>query len=64
MLEGTQKVHSIAWATSLVDGAAPLATTAPTAGNFLGGVDLADSWVSGWTYGIEDGNRAQALWFE
>ncbi len=64
LLEGTQKIYSIAHTTSLVDNAAPLATTAPTAGTFLGGIDLSDNWISGWTYGIEDGNRAQPLWFE
>ena len=64
LLEGTQPVYSISHATSQVDGAAPLATTAPTAGDFLGGVALSDDWISGWTYGIEEGNRGQALWFE
>ena len=64
LLEGAQKVHSIAWSTSLVDGAAPVTTTAPTTGTFLGGVDLGDDWISGWTYGIEENNRGQALWFE
>jgi hypothetical protein len=63
LLEGTQKVHSIAWTTSLVDGAAPLATTQP-ASDVLGGVTLANDWIQGWTYGINDTNRAQALWFE
>ncbi|MDJ0749091.1 MAG: hypothetical protein QNJ11_06385 [Woeseiaceae bacterium] len=64
LVEGAQKVYSIAHATSLVDNAAPAAGTAPTSGTFLGGVDLSDDWISGWTYGIEDGNRAQPLWFE
>ena len=64
LLEGTLKVFSIDHATSLVDGAAPDASTAPTAGLYLGGVSLADSWIEGWTYGIEDTNRGQALWFE
>ena len=64
LLEGAQKVRSIAWSTSLVDGAAPLTSTAPTTGTFLGGLDLGDDWISGWTYGIEENNRGQALWFE
>ena len=64
LLEGSQKVRSITWSTSLVDGVAPLATTAPTAGTILGGVALGDDWISGWTYGIEADNRGQALWFE
>lgn len=64
LLEGAQKTQSIAWATSQVDGAAPLAATQPSAGDFLGGVSAAADWTAGWTYGIEDTNRAQALWFE
>ncbi len=64
LVEGAQKIYSIAHATSLVDNAAPAAVTTPTSGTFLGGVDLSDNWISGWTYGIEDGNRAQPLWFE
>ena len=64
LLEGALKVFSIDHATALVDGAAPAASTAPTSGLYLGGVSLADSWIGGWTYGIEDTNRGQALWFE
>ena len=64
LLEGAQKVYSIAWATSQVDGAAPVGTTAPTAGDSLGAVEAASDWISGWTYGIEDTNRGQPLWFE
>lgn len=63
LLEGIQKAHSIAWTTSQIDGAAPIASTTP-AGTVLGGVTLADDWIQGWTYGINDSNRAQALWFE
>lgn len=64
LLEGAQKVYSIAWATSQVDGAAPAGTTAPTVGDSLGAVEAASDWISGWTYGIEDTNRGQPLWFE
>ena len=64
LLEGPLKVYSIDHATSLVDGAAPIGSTAPTSGSYLGGVSLANDWIAGWTYGIEDTNRAQALWFE
>lgn len=64
LLEGAQKVHSIAWATSLVDGVAPIGSTTPTSGEYLGGVSLANDWIAGWAYGIEESNRAQALWFE
>ncbi|MEL7187439.1 MAG: serine/threonine protein kinase [Pseudomonadota bacterium] len=64
LLEGTQPVFSIDHATSLIDNAAPAATTAPTSGTYLGGVSLSNDWISGWTYGIEDTNRGQPLWFE
>ena len=64
LLEGMLKVYSIDHATSLVDGAAPIASTAPTSGTYLGGVSLANDWIAGWTYGIEDTNRGQPLWFE
>jgi len=64
LLEGTQKIYSIAWATSLVDDAAPIATTDPDPGTFLGGIDAANDWTAPWAYGISDTNRAQPLWFE
>jgi len=64
LLEGIQPVYSLSWATSQVDGAAPIATTQPTAGDILGGIATSNDWISGWTYGIEDTNRGQALWFE
>ena len=64
LLEGAQKVHSIAWGTSFVDGAVPVGSTSPTSGDYLGGLSLANDWIAGWTYGIEESNRAQALWFE
>ena len=63
LLEGTQKAYSIAWASSQIDGAAPIASTEPASGA-LGGLTLANDWIQGWTYGINDTNRAQALWFE
>ena len=63
LLEGVQPVYSVLWTASLVDGAAPIATTQPT-GNFLGGVSLSNDWTAGWTYGIADTNRGQPLWFE
>ena len=64
LLEGANSIYSIGWSTSLVDGVAPAATTQPTAGTYLGAMDAASDWISGWTYGIEEGNRGQALWFE
>ncbi len=64
LLEGPQSTYSIAWATSFVDGAAPLATTQPAAGTFLGGVDASLDWTAPWAFGIAPDNRSQALWFE
>jgi hypothetical protein len=63
LLEGTPGIYSLPFATSLVDGAAPTGS-APISGDHLGAVTLADDWTQGWTYGIHDGSRAQALWFE
>lgn len=67
LLEGATRHQSIAWNTSMVDGAAPAATTQPTSGNAadaLGGVTSANDWTVGWTYGIHSSNRGQPLWFE
>jgi hypothetical protein len=64
IVESAAKFQSLPWATSLVDGAAPIAETAPTAGDFLGAVSAAADWTAGWTYGIHDGSRGQPLWFE
>lgn len=67
LLEGTTKHLSIAWNTSFVDGAAPLATTQPGSGSAsdaLGAVTAADDWTAPWAYGISADNRGQALWFE
>ena len=64
LLEGTQKVYSIGWATSLVDDAAPIATTEPTDGTYLGGLEAAADWTAPWAYGISETNRGQPLWFE
>jgi hypothetical protein len=60
LLEGTPPVASVADATKLVDGAAPTATT--TAGNVIG--TTFTSGTLNWTFGILDGSRSQALWFE
>lgn len=64
LFEGAAKTQSLTWASSLVDGAAPVATTAPTAGDFLGAISATVDWTQGWTYGLYDGSRAQPLWFE
>lgn len=47
----------------LINGAAITATPVNGA-TFIGGVTAADDWTSGWTYGLQLGNRGQALYFE
>ncbi len=64
LLEGTPAVFSLSWASSFIDGAAPIATTAPTSGDILGAVNATADWTAQWTYGISDANRGQPLWFE
>lgn len=67
LLEGTQPIGSLMWNVSMIDGAAPLATTAPSSGvntDILGALSQTDDWTAGWTYGIHPDNRGQALWFE
>lgn len=65
LLEGSVPVYSIDYATSLVDGAAPDAGSAPTTGNILGAISMGQTdWTANWTYGIHPANRGQALWFE
>jgi hypothetical protein len=65
LLEGTLPFFSIDYATSQVDGAVPGAGSTPTSGTYLGGLSLgANDWTAGWTYGLDAGNRGQALWFE
>lgn len=65
LLEGTVPVYSIDYATSQVDGAVPNASSTPTSGAFLGALSPgAADWTLNWTYGIHDGSRGQALWFE
>lgn len=64
LLEGTQAVYSLSWTTSFIDGAAPIATTAPSSGDILGAVSATDDWTAQWTYGISATNRGQPLWFE
>lgn len=67
LLTGAQKVYSLPWDTSIVDTAAPLATTTPTSGtatDILGAVSATDDWTQPWAFGIDPNNRGQALWFE
>ena len=67
LLTGAQKVYSLGWDQSIVDTAAPIATTAPTSGtatDILGAIEAASDWTAPWSYGINPDNRGQALWFE
>ena len=67
LLEGAPPVYSISWATSLVDNAAPAATTTPTtaARAFLGAVSTSETdWTRPWAYGLDPANRAIPLWIE
>lgn len=65
LLEGGVPVYSIDYAISQVDGAAPAAGSTPTSGSFLGALSQGQiDWTANWTYGIHDGSRGQALWFE
>ncbi len=67
LLTGAQKVYSLGWDQSIVDSAAPAATTAPTSGtatDILGAIEAASDWTTPWAYGIAEDNRGQALWFE
>ncbi|MFK8051462.1 MAG: serine/threonine protein kinase [Woeseiaceae bacterium] len=65
LLEGATSIFSIDFATSQVDGSVPDVNATPTAGLFLGGLSQSETdWTSGWAYGLDPANRAQALWFE
>ena len=63
LLEGSPPVYSIDYATMAVNDAAP--SGSPQRGDHIGALSRAGAdWTQGWTYGIHEGNRAQALWFE
>lgn len=67
LLGGSLAIGSLPWNTSLINGAAPVASSAPAAGPeyHLGALaDGAEDWTAGWTYGIHPDNRAIPLWFE
>jgi hypothetical protein len=65
LLEGSPPIYSIDFATSLVDGATPAASAAPTSGTRLGALSLGGvDWTANWTYGIHPDNRGEPLWFE
>ncbi len=63
LLEGTPPIFSVAYASMVVDDAAPAG--APQSGDYIGALSqsAADPF-EGWTFGIFDGNRAESLWFE
>ena len=57
LLDGVQPVFSIAHASAFVDGQAPLATTTPTTGTYLGALESGGTdWTSPWAYGITADN--------
>ncbi|WP_105104083.1 serine/threonine protein kinase [Microbulbifer pacificus] len=63
VLEGTPSVYSIATGSMMVNDAAIAIT--PVERAFFGALSAGGSdWTQGWTYGLHDGSRAQALWFE
>ncbi len=63
LLEGTPAIFSIAYASMVVDDAAPAG--GPQSGDFIGALSQsADNPFAGWTFGIFEDNRAQPLWFE
>jgi len=66
LLGGALGTASLPWNTSFVDGAAPIATTEPSAGpgEHLGAFPDGSDWTEGWTYGLHPDNRGQDLWFE
>ena len=62
LLEGAPPIYSIDYATMSVNGAVP--GGAPQSGSFIGALSRSGTdWTVGWTYGIHEGNRGQALWF-
>ena len=63
LLEDSPPVYSIEYATMSVDGKTP--GGAPQNGVYIGALSTVDvNWAMGWTYGIFDGDRGRALWFE
>jgi len=53
--------YSVPLAEMMVDGAAVTFTTSV---DHVGAVLASDDWTAGWTYGLHEDNRGQALWFE
>ena len=63
LLEGAPPVFSIDYDSMVVNDVG--LTGAPTAGDFIGALsESADNPFAGWTFGIFEDNRSQALWFE
>lgn len=63
ILEGIPSVFSIDTDTMVVNDAA--VGISPVERAYLGALSQGDTdWTLGWTYGLHDGSRAQALWFE
>ncbi|MBY6189291.1 serine/threonine protein kinase [Microbulbifer agarilyticus] len=63
LLEGPLSVFSIDTDSMMVNDAA--VGISPIERAYLGALSAGDSdWTVGWTYGLHDGSRAQALWFE
>ncbi len=54
--------YSVPLASMIVDGN-PVAFTTPGV-THVGAVLESDDWTAGWSYGLHDGMRGQALWFE
>jgi hypothetical protein len=62
LLEGTTPVFTVDFGSMVIDDAAP--TVAAPAAQFGALSQSATNPFAGWTYGIFDGNRGQALYFE
>jgi len=62
LLEGTTPVFTVDFGSMVIDDAAP--TVAAPAAQFGAVSQSATNPFAGWTYGIFDGNRGQALYFE
>lgn len=54
--------YSVPLADMLVDGGAPTFQASDV--GVIGAVTRDNDWTAGWTYGLHENNRAQALWFE
>lgn len=62
LLEGTTPIFTVDFGSMVIDDAAP--TVAAPAAQFGAVSQSATNPFAGWTYGIFDGNRGQALYFE